>query len=191
MTPCIQDAGLPDAPIVLLDGNLPPALPVASTHAEGKHIPRHDVEATSLPDNAIAVALTRHAHAARGACAANTERALRADTAVFTGWCAAAGLASLPAEPGTVGAFIDAMGDVKASATVRRYVGSIAAGRLVRPRPDLTRHPAISTSGTAERQMRGRCVWRWLMAIGTAVQKHGFVYVYDEKGRQVSVIAGR
>ncbi len=29
------------------------------------------------------------------------------------------------------------------------------------------------------------------MAIGTAVQKHGFVYVCDEKGRQVSVIAGR
>lgn len=86
---------------------------------------------------AIAIALTQHAHAARGAYAPNTERALRADVAVFTGWCVAAGLASLPASPATVAAFVDAMGETKAPATVRRYVSSIAtfhgAARLSNP----------------------------------------------------------
>jgi site-specific recombinase XerD len=72
------------------------------------------------------VQLERHAHAARGAFARNTERALRADTAVFTGWCTDQGLKALPADPQTVAAFIDALGEARAPATVRRYVSSIA-----------------------------------------------------------------
>jgi integrase len=70
--------------------------------------------------------LQRHAQAARGAYSANTERALRADIAVFTAWCADAGLAPLPAAVETVVGFIDAMAEIKAPATVRRYVSSIA-----------------------------------------------------------------
>ena len=56
----------------------------------------------------------------------NTERALRADLALFTNWCRAHGLAALPAEPGTVAAFVDDMASTRAPATVRRYVASIA-----------------------------------------------------------------
>ena len=89
------------------------------------------------PTEAVALALVQHAHAARGAYAANTERALRADVAVFTGWCVTAGVAALPATGGTVATFVDAMGEIKAPATVRRYVSSIAtfhsAARLPSP----------------------------------------------------------
>ena len=65
--------------------------------------------------------------AARGAFSRNTERALRADVEIFASWCRQRGLlAALPASADTVVAFIDDMASVKAPATVRRYVSSIA-----------------------------------------------------------------
>ena len=70
--------------------------------------------------------LVRYQRKARGALSPNTERALRNDTAVFTAWCAAHGLQGLPALPETVARFIDAQAAVRAPATVRRYVSSIA-----------------------------------------------------------------
>lgn len=98
------------------------------------------VNTAAAPAEELALALAQHAHAARGAYAPNTERALRADVAIFTGWCVAAGLAALPAAPGTVAAFVDAMGTEKAPATVRRYVSSVAtfhhAARLPNPCQD-------------------------------------------------------
>ena len=81
---------------------------------------------SAATEAAIASAFARHAHAARGAYASNTERALRADTAVFTAWYAEAQLVSLPAAPETIVAFVDYAGEIKAPATVRRYVSSIA-----------------------------------------------------------------
>ncbi len=71
--------------------------------------------------------LQEHAHHARGAYSENTERALRSDTAVFAAWCRGRGLTALPASPGVVAAFVDAMAHVRAPATVRRYVSSIAS----------------------------------------------------------------
>jgi integrase len=79
------------------------------------------VEAGQLADN-----LRQHAQDARGAYASNTERALRADVAIFTRWAAQEGRQALPASPDTVAAFIDAQGASKAPATVRRYVSSVA-----------------------------------------------------------------
>jgi integrase len=79
------------------------------------------VEAGQLADN-----LRQHGEAARGAYASNTERALHADVAIFTAWCAQEGREALPASPDTVAAFIDAHGASKAPATVRRYVSSVA-----------------------------------------------------------------
>ena len=64
--------------------------------------------------------------AARGAFSHNTERALRADAEIFASWCRQHVLAALPASAATVVAFIDDMARVKAPATVRRYVSSIA-----------------------------------------------------------------
>lgn len=74
----------------------------------------------------IAANLRQHAEAARGAYAGNTERALRADVAIYTAWCSDTGRASLPASPETIAAFIDAMAASKAPATIRRYVSSVS-----------------------------------------------------------------
>ena len=62
-----------------------------------------------------------------GAFSRNTERALRSDLAIFARWCREQGLRELPAQPETVAAFIDAMAELRAPATVRRYVASIVA----------------------------------------------------------------
>jgi hypothetical protein len=48
------------------------------------------------PDSAALAGLRDHAHHARGAFARNTERALRADVVIFTGWCADQQLTALP-----------------------------------------------------------------------------------------------
>ncbi len=75
--------------------------------------------------------------ATRGAFSRNTERALRADLRVFVSWCRQHVLATVPASAATVVAFIDDMERVKAPATVRRYVSSLAtlhkALRLANP----------------------------------------------------------
>lgn len=95
------------------------------------------VASDAPPSVELAHALEEHARHARGAYAANTERALRADIVAFSAWCSGAGLAHLPAAPDTVVAFVDAMADAKTTATIRRYVSSIAtlhrAARLPSP----------------------------------------------------------
>ena len=64
---------------------------------------------------------------ARGALSGNTERAMRSDLAIYAAWCAERELPALPASAETIAAFVDAMAKVRAPATVRRYVASIAA----------------------------------------------------------------
>jgi len=76
--------------------------------------------------NALVIALAEYGRKAKGAISPNTERALKADTAVFSAWCSDQAREVLPASPDTVADFIDAMAQVKATATVRRYVASIA-----------------------------------------------------------------
>lgn len=71
--------------------------------------------------------LQQYAHAARGAFANNTVRALAADSRVFADWCRDRGYAALPATPETVVAFIEAQGETKSRATLERYRSSIAA----------------------------------------------------------------
>ena len=78
------------------------------------------------PDDMALAQLARHAEQARGAYAANTERALRADVATFTGWCASAGLAALPAAPDTLARYVDDLAGRRAPATIRRAVSSVA-----------------------------------------------------------------
>jgi integrase len=69
--------------------------------------------------------LRQHAEHAIGAYSPNSQRALQADLAIFTDWCAQEGRQALPASPETVSAFVDAMAASKAPATVRRYVSSV------------------------------------------------------------------
>ncbi len=91
----------------------------------------------TVTQNTVATNLAQHAVHARGAYASNTERALRSDVAAFTAWCAAAGLAALPASPDTLVRYVDALAGHKAPATIRRYLSSIAtfhrAARLDNP----------------------------------------------------------
>ena len=70
--------------------------------------------------------LAAYFDAARGAFSPNTERALRADVAIFAAWCRHHLRVAEPASAATVVAFIDDRARVKAPATVRRYVSSIA-----------------------------------------------------------------
>ena len=62
-----------------------------------------------------------------GALSGNTVRALRADLERFAAWCTERGHSPLPARAATVAVYVDAMAGVRAPATVRRYVFSIAA----------------------------------------------------------------
>ena len=77
--------------------------------------------------SAIAVHLAEHARQARGAFADETVRALRNDVQKFTAWCADHGAEPMPATPDTVAAFVDAMAEIRAPASVRRYVASVAS----------------------------------------------------------------
>jgi len=115
-------------------------------------------------DCAVQAALADYAEAARGAFAANTERAIRSDTAIFAAWCTTAGRgAQLPVPPSDVAEFIDAMAEVKAPATVRRYVASLnmlhRAAQLPPPGSDEIVRLAIRrmnvARGTRQKQARG------------------------------------
>ena len=70
--------------------------------------------------------LAAYLETARGAFSRNTERALRSDVQMFTGWCREQCRTGFPASAATVAAFVDEMGRIKTPATVRRYVSSIA-----------------------------------------------------------------
>ena len=74
---------------------------------------------------ALAEQLGRFVRAASGAFSSNTERALKSDLAIYAEWCAEHGERALPATPETVAAFVDAKAEVRAPATVRRYVTSL------------------------------------------------------------------
>ena len=77
-------------------------------------------------ESALAEQLGRFVRAASGAFSSNTERALKSELAIYAAWCAEHGMRALPATPETVAAFVDAKAEVRAPATVRRYVTSLA-----------------------------------------------------------------
>lgn len=121
---------------------------------------------TNVPvsQNDLAVRLARHAEQARGAFSAATERAIRADSAIYSAWCVDAGVEPLPAVPDTVAAFLDAQAALgKAPATIRRYLASVAhlhrAAGL--PSPTTTEPVKLAmrriarAKGTRQRQAQG------------------------------------
>ncbi len=91
--------------------------------------------------------------AADGSLSANTVRARRADLGRFAAWCAERGLCPLPARAATVAAYIDAMERVRAPATVRRYVSSIAAAHKAAGERSPSEHAEVQG---AMRRMRRR-----------------------------------
>ena len=74
---------------------------------------------------ALATRLQRFSQATNGAFSNNTERAVRSDLGIYAAWCEGEGKRALPAKPETVAAFVDAMAETRAPATVRRYVTSL------------------------------------------------------------------
>ena len=78
------------------------------------------------PEAGLPEQLGTFVRAARSAFSANTERAVKSDLAIYAAWCAGCGERALPARPETLAAFVDAMAETRAPATVRRYVASIA-----------------------------------------------------------------
>lgn len=110
--------------------------------------------ATLLP--AIERALADYAHAAAGAFSPNTERALRADTALFLAWCRESSMAALPATSGTLVAFIDAMAAARAPASIRRYVSSIATMHRAAQVGDPTKAPSVRFALKRMHRAKGR-----------------------------------
>lgn len=106
--------------------------------------------------NDLAANLRHHAEAARGAYATATERALRCDIAVFSAWALDAGRSPLPASAETVVAFIDAMAETKATATVRRYVSSIATFHRAAGAPSPTEALEVKLALRRMHRERGR-----------------------------------
>ena len=100
---------------------------------------------------------------ARGALSDHTVRALRADLRLFQAWCSDRGLSPLPARPDTVVAYVDAMAGVRAPATVRRYVASIAAAHRAAGEQSPLEHPEVHRAlqrmrrrnGSRQRQVQG------------------------------------
>jgi integrase len=101
-------------------------------------------------------ALTQYAERARGAFSPNTERAIKADTAIFTDWCAGRQLAALPASPDTIVVFVDNQAQTKAPATVRRYVASIATLHRAAGFEDPTKTPAVRLALKRMHREKGR-----------------------------------
>ena len=63
---------------------------------------------------------------------ANTQRAWRADWHAYEAFCRERGLATVPAPPATVAAFVDACGEAgKKPATIRRYLTTVALAHRV------------------------------------------------------------
>lgn len=65
-------------------------------------------------------------------------------------------MVALPAEPATVAAFVDAMARLRAPATVRRYVSSIAAAQSALGCPTPVRAPAVCRALKRMHRRRGR-----------------------------------
>ena len=91
-----------------------------------------------------------------GAVSAATQRAVKADLKAYAAWCAEHGMAALPAEPATVAAFVDAMARLRAPATVRRYVSSIAAAQSALGCATPVRTPAVCRALKRMHRRRGR-----------------------------------
>ena len=120
--------------------------------------PPFDPSEVSRPEREAALAelLEQFVRAARGAFSSNTERAVKSDLGIWAEWCAARGVRTLPAEPETVAAFIDAMAELRAPATVRRYVASIAIANRALDREKTLRSPPVRLALKRMHRAKGR-----------------------------------
>jgi site-specific recombinase XerD len=111
---------------------------------------------TAAAGEGLAERLLAYSSAAGGAFAANTERAIRADLRRWRAWCAERGAAPLAAEPAAVAAFVDAMAEQRAPATVRRYLATIAHLHRAAELPDPTKAQAVRLALRRMHRAKGR-----------------------------------
>ena len=95
------------------------------------------------PAKPAEIALAAAIAYAQGADAAETRRAYATDWRDFTTWCAATGLAPLPAAPETVAAYLAAAARRLALATLRRRLAAIARAHRQAGHEFWPGHPAI------------------------------------------------
>ena len=105
---------------------------------------------------ALAERLGQFVRAARGAFSDNTERALKADLAIYAEWCAERGERALPAAPETVAAFVDAKAELRAPATVRRYVTSIGIAHRALGLEKTLKSPVVQLALKRMHRKKGR-----------------------------------
>ena len=86
---------------------------------------KSDLPARPQPTAAGQAALGAAQMLGRKATAPETLRAYKADWTHYAAWCAAAGLAPVPAEPATVGAYHASHAESHAPTTVRRRLSAI------------------------------------------------------------------
>lgn len=141
-----------------------------------------DVVVLETGDDQALAKLKQYTTAAEGAFARNTERALRADTTIFTAWCSSASLPALPAAPQTIASFVEAMRVAgKRPATIRRYLSSVShmhraaeLGNPVDSNPaQLALRRMLMEDGADQRQADGitrRLVDRLLHAGGSSLR---------------------
>ncbi len=104
----------------------------------------------------LAMRLQRFLQTTNGAFSTNTERALRSDLGIYAAWCAERGKRVLPAAPETVAAFIDAMAETRAPATVRRYAASIAKVHRETGCGKILKSPAVRLALRRMHRVKGR-----------------------------------
>ena len=81
---------------------------------------------------------------------------MKSDLAIYAGWCAERGERALPAKPETVAGFVDAMAEVRAPATVRRYVASIAVAHRAVGCGKTLKSPAVRLALRRMHRRKGR-----------------------------------
>ena len=100
--------------------------------------------------------LDANAGSSRAAPSGNSERAMRSDMAIYRAWCRERGVPAVPADPRTIAAFIDAMARLRAPATVRRYVSSIAAAHRAAGEERATKNEPVRRALARMHRRRGR-----------------------------------
>ena len=96
------------------------------------------------------------AGSSRAAPRGNSERAMRSDMAIYRAWCRERDVPAVPASPRTIAAFIDAMARVRAPATVRRYVASIAAAHRAAGKDRATKNEPVRRALSRMHRRKGR-----------------------------------
>ena len=86
----------------------------------------------------------------------NTLRARKADLAIYAGWCRKRGLIPLPTDDATLAAFVDDMSEIRAPATIRRYVASIIAAHKALGRGKTLRNAKVQLALQRMHRRKGR-----------------------------------